>query len=168
MNSPTVNSDVRTQDELRDESTGDLVRRLADETTTLVKQELELARAEASRAGETVVTLAKQELRLAKAEMAEKGRTAGPGIGMVGAAAGVGLLAAGTLTAFIILALDGVMANWLAALIVGLVYAVVAATLYFKGKGRIEDAGPLVPEQTIETVKEDVAWAKTQLGSEKR
>jgi uncharacterized membrane protein YqjE len=165
MHSPTANSDVRSQEELRHESTGDLVRQLADETRTLVKQELELARSEASRMGETVTTLAKQELRLAKAEMAEKGRKAGPGIGMVGAAGAVGLLAAGTLTAFIILALDGVMPNWLAALIVGLVYAAIAAGLYFSGKGRVQEAGPLVPEQTVETLKEDVEWAKTQLGS---
>src|SRR5918994_1890140 len=85
-----------------------LVRQWADETPTLVRQELDLARAEAARAAEAVVTLAKQELQLAKAEMAEKGRKAGPGIGMVGAATGVGLLAAGTLTAALILALDGV------------------------------------------------------------
>jgi uncharacterized membrane protein YqjE len=168
MHSPTANSDVRSQEELRHESTGDLVRQLADETRTLVKQELELARSEASRMGETVTTLAKQELRLAKAEMAEKGRKAGPGIGMVGAAGAVGLLAAGTLTAFIILALDGVMPNWLAALIVGLVYAAIAAGLYFSGKGRVQEAGPLVPEQTVETFKEDVEWAKTQLASGKK
>jgi hypothetical protein len=144
------------------------VRQLADETRTLVKQELELARSEASRMGEAVTTLAKQELQLAKAEMAEKGRKAGPGIGMVGAAGAVGLLAAGTLTAFLILALDGVIPNWLAALIVGLVYAAIAAGLYFSGKGRVQEAGPLVPEQTIETVKEDVEWAKTQLASDRK
>ncbi len=168
MNGPTTNSEVRSQEELRHESTADLVRQLADETRTLVKQELEFARAEASRMGGSVTTLAKQELRLAKAEMAEKGRKAGPGIGMVGAAGAVGLLAAGTLTAFLVLALDGVMPNWLAALLVGLVYAVIAASLYYAGKGRVQDAGPLVPEQTVETVKEDVEWAKTQLGSGKR
>ena len=168
MSTPVGNSDVRTQEELRHESTGDLVRQLADETRTLVKQELELARSEASRMGEAVTTLAKQELQLAKAEMAEKGRKAGPGIGMVGAAGAVGLLAAGTLTAFIVLALDGVMPNWLAALIVGLVYAAIAAGLYFSGKGRVQEAGPLVPEQTIETVKEDVEWAKTQLASDRK
>ncbi len=118
--------------------------------------------------GEAVVTLARQELQLAKAEMAEKGRKAGPGFGMVGAAGLVALLAAGALTAFIILALDGAVANWLAALIVALAYAAIAAALYFLGKQRVQEAGPLVPEQTIETVKEDVEWAKTQIGSEKR
>jgi len=166
MNSPTANSEIRTQEELRDESTADLVRRLAEETRTLVKQELELARSEASRMGETVTTLAKQELRLAKAEMAEKGRKAGPGIGMVGAAGAVGLLAAGTLTAFLILALDGVMPNWLAALLVAGAYAVVAAVLFSVGKNRVQEAGPFVPEQTIDSVKEDVQWAKTQIGSD--
>jgi uncharacterized membrane protein YqjE len=145
-----------------------LVRQLADETTTLVRQELELARAEAARAAEAVVTLAKQELQLAKAEMTEKGRKAGPGIGMVGAAAGLGLLAAGALTAFVILVLDEAMATWLAALLVGLVYAGVAGALFLLGRARVREAGPFAPEQTIETLKEDVEWAKTQVGSESR
>ena len=50
--------------------------------------------------------------------MKEKGRKAGPGFGMIGAAGAVALLPAGALTAFLILALDGAMPNWLAALIV--------------------------------------------------
>jgi len=151
-----------------DQSLADLLKQLSEETKTLVRQELELARSEATRAGEAVVTLARQELQLAKAEMAEKGRRAGPGFGMVGAAAMVALLAAGALTAFFILALDGAVPNWLAALIVALVYAAVAAGLYYAGKERVQEAGPLVPEQTIETVKEDVEWAKTQIGSDRR
>jgi Putative Actinobacterial Holin-X, holin superfamily III len=159
-----------TQDQaaLREQSLPELVKQLAEETTTLVRKELELARSEAQRAGETVVALARQELQLAKAEMAEKGRKAVPGIGMVGAAGAVGLLAAGALTACLILALDGIMPNWLAALLVGLAYAVLAAGLYFAGKERVQEAGPLVPEQTVETIKEDVEWAKTQIGSESK
>ena len=162
MASPGSRDDVTRQAELHDQSVGELVKQLAQETTTLVKQELELARNEASRVGETVVTLARQELQLAKAEMAEKGRKAGPGFGMVGAAGAVALLAAGALTAFFILVLDGVMPNWLAALIVALAYGVIAAGLYYAGKGRVQEAGPLVPEQTVETLKEDVEWAKAQ------
>jgi Putative Actinobacterial Holin-X, holin superfamily III len=152
--------------ELRDESTAALVRQLAQETTTLVKQELEFARAEASRVGEGVITLARQELQLAKAEMSEKGRKASAGVGLMGVASGIALLAGGALTAFLILALDGVMPNWLAALLVGATYAVVAAVLFFVGKSRMQEAGPLVPEQTVNSVKEDVQWAKTQIGSE--
>ena len=40
--------------------------------------------------------------------------------------------------------------------------------LFLMGKARVRDAGPFVPEQTIETVKEDIEWAKTQVGSESR
>jgi hypothetical protein len=161
-------NDNQDQAALREQSLPELVKQLAEETTTLVRKELELARSEATRAGETVVALARQELQLAKAEMAEKGRKAAPGVGMVGAAGAVGLLAAGALTACLILALDGIMANWLAALLVGLGYAAVAAVLYYSGKARVQEAGPLVPEQTVETIKEDVEWAKTQIGSENR
>jgi hypothetical protein len=164
MSSPVTNETRQAQ--LRSESTTDLVRQLADETKTLVKQELELARAEAGRVGEGVLTLARQELQLAKAEMSEKGRKAGAGAGLIGVAGGLALLAGGALTAFLILALDGVMPNWLAALLVGAAYAVAAAVLFFVGKRRVEDAGPLVPEQTVNSVKEDVQWAKTQIGSD--
>ena len=126
------------QDELRDRPIGELLKQLADETTTLVRQELELA----------------------KAEMREKAGKAGPGFGLWGAAGVTALLAGGALTAFLILALDGVMPNWLAALIVGVVYAAIAGVLYVNGKHRVEEAGTPVPQKTIESVKEDVQWAK--------
>jgi hypothetical protein len=164
MSSPVTNETRQAQ--LRSESMTDLVRQLADETKTLVKQELELARAEAGRVGDGVLTLARQELQLAKAEMSEKGRKAGAGAGLIGVAGGLALLAGGALTAFLILALDGVMPNWLAALLVGAAYAAAAAVLFFVGKKRVEEAGPLVPEQTVKSVKEDVQWAKTQIGSD--
>jgi uncharacterized membrane protein YqjE len=125
-------------DDLRDRPINELLKQLANETTTLVRQELELA----------------------KAEMREKAGKAGPGVGMWGAAGAVALLSAGALTAFLILALDGAIANWLAALIVGLVYAAIAAVLYVTGKRRVEEAGSPVPEKTLESVKEDVQWAK--------
>jgi hypothetical protein len=125
-------------DELRDRPIGELLNQLANETTMLVRQELDLA----------------------KAEMREKAGKAGPGFGMWGAAGVIALLAGGALTAFLILALDGAMPNWLAALIVGLVYTAIAAVLYLRGKQRVEEAGSPVPEKTIETVKEDVQWAK--------
>jgi len=125
-------------DDLRDRPIGELLKELANETTTLVRQELDLA----------------------KAEMREKAGKAGPGFGMWGAAGVAGLLALGSLTAFLILALDGAMPNWLPALIVGLVYSAIAGVLYVRGKHRVEEAGSPVPEKTIETVKEDVQWAK--------
>lgn len=122
------------------------MKQLANETTTLVRQELELA----------------------KAELGEKGRKAGAGFGMWGAAGGAGLAALGALTAFFILALDGVMPNWLAALVVALAYGAAAGVLYLTGKQKVEEAAPAKPEQTIETLKEDVEWAKHPTRSAER
>jgi uncharacterized membrane protein YqjE len=132
-------------DDLRERSIGELLKRLSEETTRLVHQELELA----------------------KAELTEKGRQAGAGAGLFGAAGAIGLLAAAALTACFILVLDAVMPAWLAALLVAVVYGVIALVVVKQGQAKMKAAGPPVPEQTIETVKEDVAWAKTQMRSEK-
>ena len=110
-------------------------------------------------------TLVRQELQLARAEMTEKGKQAGFGVGMFGGAGIVGLLAAGTLSACVIAALALAMSVWLAALIVTVVYLAVAGVLALVAKKRVSRATPPVPEQTVETVKEDVQWAKTQLPS---
>jgi uncharacterized membrane protein YqjE len=132
--------------DLRERPIGELLKQLSEETTRLVHQELELA----------------------KAELAQKGKQAGMGAGLFGAAGAIGLLAAAALTACFILALDAVMPAWLAALIVAVVYAAAAAVLALRGRERVKQAIPPVPEQTIETVKEDVQWAKTQTRSAKR
>jgi hypothetical protein len=100
--------------------------------------------------------------------MAEKGRTAAPGLGMFGGAGIVALCAAGALTAFLILVLSTFLPDWAAALVVGAVLATVAYVLIQQGKERVADAGPPVPEQTIETVKEDVEWAKTRASSARK
>ena len=112
--------------------------------------------------------LLRQEIDLAKAEMAEKGRTAVPGLGMFGGAGIVGLCAAGALTAFLILVLSTFLPDWAAALVVGAVLATVAYVLVQQGKERVADAGAPVPEQTIETMKEDVEWAKTRASSARK
>ena len=136
----------RTQEELRDRPIGELLKQLSQETTTLVHQELELA----------------------KAEMAQKGKQAGVGAGLFGGAAIAVLLGLGALTATLIAALDAAMPLWLAALIVGLVWLAVAGGLALQGKSKLQDATPPVPEQTQESVKEDVEWAKTQARSARR
>ena len=109
--------------------------------------------------------LVRQEVELAKAEMAEKGRIAAPGVGMIGGATVAALLAGGVLTAAAVLALAIFLPEWLAALIVGAVLAIAAYVLVQQGKERVAEAGAPVPEQTIETVKEDVEWAKTRASS---
>ncbi len=112
--------------------------------------------------------LVRQEVQLAKAEMREKGRIALPGLGMIGGAGVVALCAAGALTAFLVLALAEAMDAWLAALIVGILLAVGAAALAWAGKEQVEEAGSPLPEQTIETVEEDVQWVKEQARSARR
>jgi len=112
--------------------------------------------------------LVRQEIELAKAEMGQKGRTAAPGIGMLGGAGVVALAAAGALTAFLILVLAIFLPEWLAALIVAAVLGAAAYVLMKQGKERVEEAGKPVPEQTIETVKEDVEWAKTRASSARK
>ena len=110
-------------------------------------------------------TLIRQEIELAKAELSEKGKQAGIGLGMFGGAGLLGLLAALTLTTCVVAALSTQMKVWIAALIVTVVYGAAAGVLALQGKNRVAEATPPVPEQTVETVKEDVQWAKTQMPS---
>ena len=112
--------------------------------------------------------LVRQEVELAKAEMAKKGRVAAPGLGMIGGAGVVGLMAAGAFTALLILALSIVLDEWLSALIAGVALAGTAYVLAKQGKERVDEAGSPLPEQTIETVKEDVEWAKTRATSARK
>jgi hypothetical protein len=84
---------------------------------------------------------------------------------MLSGAAVLGLAAVGGSVATLILLLDLVMPAWLAALIVTVAYGAAAAVLALRGKQRLTDATPPTPEQTIESVKEDVQWAKTHATS---
>jgi len=112
--------------------------------------------------------LVRQELELARAEMAEKGRIAAPGLGMIGGAGVVGLMAAGALTACAVLVLAIFLAEWLSALIVGGVLAAAAYLLVRRGREQVGKAGAPIPEQTIETMKEDLEWAKTRATSARK
>ena len=134
------------QADLRERPLGELLKQLSEETTRLVHQEIELA----------------------KAELTQKGKQAGMGAGLFGAAGAIGFLALAALTTCFILALDAAMPAWLAALIVAVVYAAVAAVLAVRGRAKVKQAVPPVPEQTIETVKEDVQWVKNQTPSVKK
>jgi uncharacterized membrane protein YqjE len=118
--------------------------------------------------GDEVTTLVRQEVQLAKAELSEKGKRFGAGGAMLGVAAVAGLGLLGALTATLILALAVVMHAALAALVVTVLYGVVAAVAALVGRRKVQQATPPVPEQTVESVKEDVAWAKTRIRSAKR
>lgn len=112
--------------------------------------------------------LVRRELDLAKAELAEKTRNVGMGVGL--AAAGVVLLLVmlGALTATAIIALATVMATWLAALIVTIVVGVIGTVVLLVGIKTLRRGTPPMPEQTVESVKEDIAWVKTRAKSGSR
>src|SRR6195952_3101109 len=87
----------------REQSIGSLLKQLSEETSTLVRQELALARA----------------------ELEQQGKRAGIGAGMLGGAGVAGLLTLGALTATLIAVLDTAMDTWIAALIATVVWAAV-------------------------------------------
>ena len=129
----------------RERGIGELVKDLAGQTSTLVRQ----------------------EIKLAQAEVTEKGKVAGRGAGLLAGAGVAALLMLGTLTAVLVVALDSALPLWLAALIVTLLWGIVAAVLAQTGRKALQAATPPAP-QTVETLKEDIQWAKTQTGSGSR
>ena len=121
-------------------STSDLVRQLSDQTGQLFRQELELL----------------------KAELRVKGKQACAGAGLFGGAGVFALLALGALTAAAVAALATAVATWLAALIVAAVWAAIAGAAALAGKREIDQALPPVPEDSVDSFKEDVRWTKTR------
>ena len=122
-----------------DRTLGELFAELAQETTTLVRH----------------------EVNLAKVEMGEKASRAGKHVGFLaagGAVAYAGLLA---ILAGVIILLNAVMPLWLAAVLVGLVVAVVGYFLVRRGLDALKRED-FAPRQTMETLKEDQQWAKDQ------
>src|SRR3954463_8611589 len=106
-------------------------------------------------------TLIKQEMDLAKTEMKQEVTKLGKGAGMFG---GDGLAGWFTLL-FLSFALIWLLDNWipveLAALIVAILWGIAAAVLALRGKKEIKEANPQLPT-TQQTLKEDVQWAKSQ------
>ncbi|HUR14901.1 MAG TPA: phage holin family protein [Mycobacteriales bacterium] len=123
---------------LEESSIGELVSRLAEETSALVRD----------------------ELRVAQLEMTRKGRYAGLGAGLVGAAGLVAGLALACLVAAAVLGLATALPGWLSALLVGAVLLVGAAALALVGKREIAEALPPVPEEAIAGVRLDLEALK--------
>jgi uncharacterized membrane protein YqjE len=119
-------------------ATGELISRLTQQSTELIRS----------------------ELRLAQAEMSQKAQKAGLGAGLFGGAGLVALYGVAALLATIVLALSLVIAPWLAALIVTVVLFLVAGVLALVGKKQVAQATPAAPQQTIDNVKQDVATVK--------
>lgn len=127
-------------------SVGELLRELSAETSTLVRQEVQLA----------------------KAELTEKAKQAGKGAGLLGGAAVMGLALLGAFTAFLIAVIALAVSVWLSALIVTVLYGVIAGVLALAGKKALQQAGPAKPQQTIDTLKEDAQWTKTRAKSARK
>jgi hypothetical protein len=123
-----------------DRPVGELLKEFSEQTSTLVRQELELA----------------------KLELTQKGKRAGIGVGMFGGAGALGFYALGALTAAVILLLATAMSGWLAAVIVAAAYGAVAGVLALMGRTKVQQATPPMPEQATESVKEDVQWTKAR------
>jgi Putative Actinobacterial Holin-X, holin superfamily III len=132
---PTAESSTNSLDE---RSLSELMKQLSDQTTALAQKEIELA----------------------KAEMALKGKRLGIGAGAFGSAGLFALYALGAATAAAILALAIVLDAWLAALVVTGAYLAIAGVLAVLGRSKVQAATPPVPEQAIESTKEDVQWTK--------
>ncbi|HEY1976894.1 MAG TPA: phage holin family protein [Candidatus Baltobacteraceae bacterium] len=103
------------------------------------------------------------ELRTFKEEAMEQLRPLLAAAGMATVAAVVGLAFVGAFTALCVIALCTVLAPWLAAMIVTVIWGIVAAALGSTAVARVKAALPLKFDRTARTVKEDVAWIKSDL-----
>ncbi len=118
----------------QDPSTGELISRMTQQMSTLVRD----------------------EIRLAQLDLTEKGKRFGIGAGAFGGAGAVGYLAFATLIAAAVLGLAEAVPAWLSALIVGLVLLLVAGVLALFGRKKVASATPAVPTEAVEGIKTDI------------
>jgi protein-S-isoprenylcysteine O-methyltransferase Ste14 len=107
-----------------------------------------------------VSRLVRDELRAAQAELATKLKAAGVGAGILAGALVLLLFAINALLAAAILGLAMVLPAWLSALLVGVVLAIIAAVLALIGVRKLKAGVPPVPEESIDSVKEDIRTVK--------
>jgi hypothetical protein len=120
-------------------SLGELFSELANETTMLVRQEIQLART----------------------EMTQKATQAGKDVGMIGAGGALAYAGLLALIAALIIGLGELIPLWLSALIVGLVVVGIGYMLIQRGLTALKQIDPK-PQQTIQTLQEDKEWVKEQ------
>ena len=129
-------------DQLSDRSLAELVKQLSEQTSTLVRQELQLA----------------------QMELQQKGKRAGIGAGLFGGSGLVALYAVGALLAAAVMLLATAVTPWLAGLIVAVALFALAGILALTGKKQVEQATPPVPEEAIESTKHSVEEVKGRTG----
>lgn len=131
---------------VREPSLGELFKQLAEDSTTLIRQ----------------------EVALAKAEMRENVRAATRDIAMIAVGGVIALVGVLTLTAFLVVLLGTLMANyWLAALIVGALYLLIGGALAYTNLNNLRK-NEIKPEHTIESLKEDKQWIQHEIREAKR
>jgi hypothetical protein len=123
---------------------GQLVQEMSQQTTLLVRKEVELA----------------------QLEMKEEGKRAGIGAGLFGGAGAVAFYGGGALIAAIVLVLATALEPWITALIVAVVLFAVAGVNGPTGKKQVEQATPAAPEEAIASTKKDIDEVKRRAGSE--
>lgn len=122
-------------------SIGDLFRQLANDSTTLIRQ----------------------EVALAKTEVRENVKSAARDMTMIAVGGAIAAVGALVLTAFLVILLGSLLGNyWLAALIVGLVYVLVGGGLAWSNLKKLQQA-ELKPEHTIDSLKEDKEWIQHEI-----
>ena len=127
-------SAVGQRSDVPEQSTGELIKLLSEQVSTLVRD----------------------ELKLAQLEMTRKGKQAGIGAGMLGGGGLLALYGIGCLIACAIIGISRVLAPWLSALVVGVVLLAVAGIAALVGKSRLQQATPPVPQEAVQSVKADV------------
>ena len=105
--------------------------------------------------------LMRQEVALAKVELKEEAAKAGKAGGLLGGAGAVGYLVLVFLSLALMFGLDQVMPIGWAAVVTAVLLGIVAAVLFAAGRKQFQQVNPK-PEQTVETLKEDVQWAKNR------
>jgi uncharacterized membrane protein YqjE len=112
------------------------------------------------RASEQITRLVRDEIQLAKAELTEKGKHAGIGVGLFGGGGVLALYGVGALIATLIIVLDLFLTLWLSALIVTVALFLGAAILALLGKNQVTKAIPPEPQEAVASVKADVDEVK--------
>jgi hypothetical protein len=128
------------QERKEERSLGELFAELARETSSLVRQEVELA----------------------KTELTHKATQVGKDAGVIGAGGAVAYAGLLVLLAAAVLGLGELMPLGLSALVVGLVVGAIGYFMIQKGRNDLKTAD-LTPRETIESLKEDTEWAKDQI-----
>jgi hypothetical protein len=154
----------------QDQSLPELLKQLAEEGSTLVRQEIDLAKAEVGQKvgrvrdlAPAAAGMARRDLAMAGREVRSKGRTVAIGVAAFAAAALVALIALGMVAATLTTVLALWLPVWAAALAVTVLLLVVAGVLVMTGVGRVRAAMPLLPEQTVRTLKQDVDTVKARV-----